>query len=60
GDLSDMNAYSTWFEAGATTMGERAHEKVKKILAEYQPAPLDPQADAAIEAILQAAWAKLK
>jgi trimethylamine--corrinoid protein Co-methyltransferase len=60
GGLSDFNSYSAWWGKGASSMGERAHEKVKKLLAEHMPPPLDPQVDAQIEVILQAAYAKLE
>ena len=59
GELSDLNSYSTWWDRGASSMGERAHAKVKKLIAEHQPPALDAAADAQIEAILQAAYAKL-
>ncbi|MEG2212994.1 MAG: trimethylamine methyltransferase family protein, partial [Clostridiales bacterium] len=58
GELNDYHSYKDWQAAGATTMGERAHGKVEKILAEHQPAQLAPAIDQQIESIIEAARKK--
>ena len=55
GDLSDFNTYQVWQKKGATTMGQRAHEKVKRILADYKPAPLDQEIIDKIDGIVEKA-----
>jgi trimethylamine--corrinoid protein Co-methyltransferase len=52
GDLSDFTSFETWKSKGATSMVDRAHEKVNKILAEHQPKPLPEEINQKIEAIL--------
>ncbi len=53
--LMDRQPYDNWLAAGAQTMSERIHTKLKKILAKHQPPPLPEGAAEKIEAILQAA-----
>ena len=55
GNLSDMKGYDDWRKDGSTSMSERAHEKVKKIIAEYIPPKLDEKIDREIEKILEEA-----
>ncbi|MEG1500827.1 MAG: trimethylamine methyltransferase family protein, partial [Clostridiales bacterium] len=58
GDLSDFFSYQDWLSQGATSMGERVHAKVERILANH-PAPALPQEiDAQIESIIEAAREK--
>jgi trimethylamine--corrinoid protein Co-methyltransferase len=38
--LLDRRDYKTWQDSGATTLGQRATERVEEILAEHQPEPL--------------------
>jgi trimethylamine--corrinoid protein Co-methyltransferase len=40
--VSDWRNYETWREAGAPDAARRANGIWKKLLAEYQPPPLDP------------------
>ncbi|MFQ5775748.1 MAG: trimethylamine methyltransferase family protein [Kiloniellaceae bacterium] len=40
--LSDWRNYETWVEAGSLTATERANRIYKRLLAEYEPPPLDP------------------
>ena len=40
--LSDWRNFETWEEAGGPTVTERANGLYKKLLADYQPPPLDP------------------
>jgi trimethylamine--corrinoid protein Co-methyltransferase len=40
--VSDWRNYETWREAGALDAARRANAIWKKLLADYQPPPLDP------------------
>lgn len=42
-DLMSREIRETWLERGGTTLGERLNEKVKTILKEHQPEPLEPE-----------------
>jgi len=57
--LMDRQPYDNWLAAGGKTMNDRIHARVKKILATHQPPPLPQGASEKIEAILQAAEARL-
>jgi len=50
--LIDRRTRPQWLEAGATTMGERLNTRVREILAEHRPAPLDPAAKERVQQIL--------
>ena len=50
--LLDRSTRPTWLARGATTLGERLNTKVKKILAEHQPKPLEPDKKQKIQEIL--------
>ncbi|MCC0011962.1 MAG: trimethylamine methyltransferase family protein [Rhodobiaceae bacterium] len=41
-ELSDNDPFETWEENGSLDMAARANTKWKKMLAEYQPPPIDP------------------
>ncbi len=58
--LMDRQPYETWQAAGAKTMNDRIRSRLGKILAAHQPSALPPGAAEKIEAILQAAEARLK
>ena len=47
-----------WLEAGGTTLGQRLNARVREILAEHQPKPLDPAKKAQINEILPRAASK--
>ena len=51
--ITDRRTYEDWQKKGATSMGQRAKEKVKAILDEHTPAPITPEAETEIERILQ-------
>jgi trimethylamine--corrinoid protein Co-methyltransferase len=54
--LLDRSIRSTWLNRGATSLGERLNAKVKHILAEHQPKPLESDKKQKIrEIIAQAA-----
>jgi len=48
--LSDWSSFESWTEAGARNASERATRIWKKLLADYQPPPLDPAVREAIAA----------
>ncbi|MGH6886200.1 MAG: trimethylamine methyltransferase family protein, partial [Geminicoccales bacterium] len=47
--ISDWRNYETWREAGAHDAARRANAVWKKLLAEYQPPPLDPAVREALD-----------
>jgi len=51
--LSDRDSYEVWTEKGKRSIYERAKERVKKILAEHQPLPLDAAVEKELVAIVQ-------
>ena len=51
--LSDRDSYEAWVGKGKPSIHERAREKVKKILAEHQPMPLDPTVEKELVAIIK-------
>jgi trimethylamine--corrinoid protein Co-methyltransferase len=53
--LLDRSIRSTWLRNGATTLGERLNSKVKEILKEHTPAPLDSKTTKRINEILSQA-----
>jgi len=48
--ISDWRNYEAWKEAGAPDAAKRANTLWKKLLAEYEPPPLDPAIDEALKA----------
>ena len=50
--LIDRNRRPEWLEQGGTTLGERLNKRVKEILKEHQPEPLDPEKKTQLEQIL--------
>ena len=57
-ELMDRSNYEKWMQDGRKTLGQRASEKVKQILAEYHPKPLSPEQLSQIDAIIARAEAK--
>jgi trimethylamine--corrinoid protein Co-methyltransferase len=53
--LASREARARWEKAGSKSLAETAREKVKKMLAEHQPLPLDKDVDKEIERILKTA-----
>ncbi len=47
-ELADADAYELWTEGGSKDMRQRAYEKWTKMLAEYEPPPIDPAVDEAL------------
>ena len=47
-DLADNRPWETWDEDGAVDAATRANRRWKKLLAEYDPPPIDPAVDEAI------------
>jgi trimethylamine--corrinoid protein Co-methyltransferase len=48
--ISDWRNYETWEESGAETATQRAHKIYKRVLAEFEPPPLDPAIQEELEA----------
>ncbi len=48
--VSDWRNFETWEEAGGLTATQRANAVWKQLLAEYEPPPLDPGIDEALQA----------
>lgn len=55
--LFDRRGFGPWRAAGATTLVERAAARVDEILGRTAPAPVDPDVDAAVHAIVDRAAA---
>ncbi|HET9852371.1 MAG TPA: trimethylamine methyltransferase family protein [Candidatus Limnocylindrales bacterium] len=51
--LSDWRNFETWQEDGAKTATERANRIWKQLLAEYEPPPLDPGREEALDAFVE-------
>ncbi len=51
-DLTDRKTYEAWKMEGAMSMGQRAKQKVRHILDNYRPQPLQAEVDAEIDKIL--------
>jgi trimethylamine--corrinoid protein Co-methyltransferase len=50
--LSDWRNFESWQEAGAPDATQRANTLVKRILADYEPPPIDPAAGEELEAFV--------
>ncbi len=50
--VSDWRNYETWEESGAETATKRAHKIYKRVLAEFEPPPLDPAIKEELEAFI--------
>jgi trimethylamine--corrinoid protein Co-methyltransferase len=53
-DLFERGGYNQWQAAGGQSLGERAAERVTKILAEHQPEPLPEEISRKVEEIVGA------
>ena len=53
--LLDRSIHPVWQAAGGTTLGQRLNERVKQILKEHRPKPLDPAKRAQVQEILATA-----
>ncbi len=47
-ELSDNNSYEQWADEGSLDIVARASKKWRRVLAEYQPPPIDPGTDEAL------------
>ena len=52
-DLGDYMTYENWTAAGSSSMEQRTHAKVKKLIAEHRPKELDPAVRKQIEEIVR-------
>ncbi len=59
-NLVDRRDYTNWVAAGATTLQERANQRVREILETHHPEPLPDDVYRRVEAITQRADAKAK
>ena len=50
--LSDWRPYETWAEAGRPTVDQAAHAMVDRLLADYEPPPMDPEVEAELRAFV--------
>lgn len=53
--LLDRRIHEEWLEEGATTLSDRLKARVKEILSDHQPRPLDPGQKSALETLLNEA-----
>jgi trimethylamine--corrinoid protein Co-methyltransferase len=53
--LLDRNRRGRWLKAGGTTLSQRLNARVKEIIKEHQPKPLDPEKKRMIQEILTTA-----
>jgi trimethylamine--corrinoid protein Co-methyltransferase len=54
-DLLDRSIRSTWLRTGASTLGKRLNTKVKEIIKDHRPDPLDKAAKKQIQEVLSQA-----
>lgn len=59
-DLFNYDSGEAWFANGAVDAYERANQKYKKLLREYQQPPLDPAIDQALQEFMSKRKAELK
>jgi trimethylamine--corrinoid protein Co-methyltransferase len=58
--LMDREPWVNWEAAGAQTMQDRVHARVRDLLANHQPLPLPPGSAGRIDLVLEAAEARLR
>lgn len=54
GSVIDRNGRDRWQAEGSTTLGQRAHAEVKRVIESYQPTPLPDEIKTQLTAIMQA------
>jgi trimethylamine--corrinoid protein Co-methyltransferase len=59
-NLCDRRNYEDWVEGGRPTMRERVVARVRDILDSHQPSPLKPEAETAIQEVLEQAEDRVK
>jgi trimethylamine--corrinoid protein Co-methyltransferase len=47
--IGDTQSWEVWQQRGSKTAADRAHDKVLEVLEEYQPPPMDPAVDEALQ-----------
>jgi len=57
--IADNNSFEQWRDAGMKDIRQRAVERCKRMLAEYEPPPLDPAIDAALDGFVARRKAEL-
>jgi trimethylamine--corrinoid protein Co-methyltransferase len=58
--LMDRQTWTSWEAEGSPTMSNRIQVRLREILASHRPPPLPPGAAERIEAVLQAAEARVR
>ena len=53
--LLDRDYYQAWLESGAASMKERCSQRRKQILDRYEPEPVAPQLEQALDELVEAA-----
>jgi trimethylamine--corrinoid protein Co-methyltransferase len=51
-DTADNETFEKWSENGGLDAAQRANRRWKKVLAEYEPPPLDPAIDEELQAFI--------
>ncbi len=51
--LADANSFEQWQEAGSKTAEQRAHERWRQMLKDYEPPPIDPGVDEALRELVE-------
>lgn len=51
-EIFDYNSFEQWRDEGHTTATQRANGRYKQLLRQYQPPPLDPAIDEALQAFM--------
>ncbi len=59
GRLWDRSSWDAWYDAGATTMAERAAARLEEILARHEPAPMDEAMAREVDGVVAAARREL-
>ena len=57
--LGNRDTYENWVKKGGKTLGEKANERVKEILASHSPKPISDDIKAKVEAIIAATETKI-
>ena len=47
--ITDNNSYEQWLAEGSLDMAQRANTRWKRVLAEYQPPPIDEATEEALQ-----------
>ncbi|MEO5760375.1 MAG: trimethylamine methyltransferase family protein, partial [Mesorhizobium sp.] len=59
-DIAEAGAYEMWVEAGRRTSEQRANDRWKAMLADYEAPPIDQERDAALQAFMARRKAEMR